>query len=392
VALWVNRVISGAGLDFRFTTISDLIAALLCPKERARPAYWGVIFFARMIPLGTGQMATGIGRRRFIGAIGCLAAFLPFGAESPIHRAHAAAGAPTEIGFVSPFSKSDTEPWLQAFRQGLHELGWVEGDNIRIETRYAAGNVALLPELVASLVSAKVALIVVSVTPDALVAAKATKTIPIVMASAGDPVAAGLIQNLARPGGNITGLSQMTTDIAAKRLEMLKDVASGVSRVGVLWNPADVSSTLAWKEIQSPAKRLGIELNSLEVQDVNQFDNVFATAAFAKIDALYALPAPIFVDNEKRIAEFAAKNGLPSIFHLPEFVHLGGLMAYGPDRAAMYGRAATYVDKILKGANPGDLPVEQPTKFELVVNLKTAKALGLTVPPSLLLRADEVIE
>ena len=160
----------------------------------------------------------------------------------------------------------------------------------------------------------------------------------------------------------------------------------------MLWNPADVSSTLAWQEIQSPAKRLGIELNSLEVQDVNQFDNVFATATLAKIDALYALPAPIFVDNEKRIAEFAAKNRLPSIFHLPEFVHLGGLMAYGPDRAAMYGRAATYVDKILKGANPGDLPVEQPTKFELVVNLKTAKALGLTVPPSLLLRADEVIE
>jgi putative ABC transport system substrate-binding protein len=337
-------------------------------------------------------MASGVGRRRFLSAIGGIAASSLLGIPLVPHRACAAGGVASEIGFVSPFSRSDTEPWLQALRQGLRDLGWVEGENIKIEYRYADGQVERLPGLVSDLIQHKVALIVVSVTPDALVAAKATKTIPIVMASAGDPIAAGLVQNLARPGGNITGLSQMTTDMAAKRLEMLKDVAPDLSRVGVLWNPTDIASTIAWQEIQLPAKRLGIELNSLEVQTLDQFDNAFATATRAKIGAIYALPAPIFVDNEKRIAEFATKSHIPSVFHLPEFVRLGGLMAYGPNRAALYRRAATYVDKILKGANPGELPVEQPTEFDLVINLKTAKTLGLSVPPSLLLRADEVIE
>jgi putative ABC transport system substrate-binding protein len=249
-----------------------------------------------------------------------------------------------------------------------------------------------LPELVADLINHQVELIVVAVTPDALAAAKATKTIPIVMASAGDPIAAGLIQNLARPGGNITGLSQMSTDLAAKRLELLKEVVPNLSSVGVLWNPRDAISALTWQEIQLPARRINIQLHSLEVKDSSEFDSAFTKATGAKVGAIYVLPAPIFVNNEKRIAEFAAKNRFPSVFHLPEFVHLGGLMSYGPDRVDLFRRAASYVDKILKGANPGDLPVEQPTKFELVINLKTAKALGLTIPPSLLTTADEVIE
>jgi putative tryptophan/tyrosine transport system substrate-binding protein len=327
-------------------------------------------------------------RRDFITLLGGAAVVWPIAG-----RAQQSAGkAPREIGMLSPFSRSDSEAWRIAFRRGLRELGWVEGENIRIEYRYAEGKAERLPELVADLISQKVEVIVVAVNTDALVAAKATKTIPIVMASAGDPVAAGLINSLARPGGNITGLSQMATDLAAKRLEMLKEVAPNLSSVGVLWNPRDGTSSITWQDIQLPARRINIELYSLEVKTFDEIDAAFTKATNAKVGALYILPAPIFVENEKRIADFAAKMGIPSVFHLPEFVRLGGLMAYGPDRADLFRRAATYVDKILKGANPGDLPVEQPTKFELVINLKTAKAIGVTVPPALLTSADEVIE
>ena len=327
-------------------------------------------------------------RRDFITLFGGAAVVWPIAG-----RAQQSAGkAPREIGMLSPFSRSDSEAWRIAFRRGLRELGWVEGENIRIEYRYAEGKAERLPELVADLISQKVEVIVVAVNTDALVAAKATKTIPIVMASAGDPVAAGLINSLARPGGNITGLSQMATDLAAKRLEMLKEVAPNLSSVGVLWNPQDGISSITWQEIQLPARRINIELHSLEVKTFDEIDAAFTKATNAKVGALYILPAPIFVENEKRIADFAAKMGIPSVFHLPEFVRLGGLMAYGPDRADLFRRAATYVDKILEGANPGDLPVEQPTKFELVINLKTAKAIGVTVPPALLTSADQVIE
>jgi putative ABC transport system substrate-binding protein len=184
----------------------------------------------------------------------------------------------------------------------------------------------------------------------------------------------------------------MSTDLAAKRLELLRDVIPNLSSVGVLWNPRDALSVLTWEEIQVPAKRINIELRSLEVAAVSEFDGALAKATDAKVGAIYVLPAPIFVNNEKRIAEFAINNRLPSVFHLSEFVRLGGLMSYGPDRVELYRRAATYVDKILKGANPGDLPVEQPTKFELVINLKTARILGLIVPATLLASANEVVE
>jgi len=327
-------------------------------------------------------------RREFITLLGGAAIAWPL----PLSAQQSAGKVPREIGMLSPFSRSDSEPWHMAFRQGLRELGWVEGENIRIEYRYAEGKSERLPELVTDLINRKVAVIVVAVTPDALAAAKATKTIPIVMASAGDPIATGLIQNLARPGGNITGLSQMSTDLAAKRLELLKEAVPDLSSVAVLWNPRDAISTITWQEIQLPARRINIALHSLEVKDAGEFDSAFTKATGARAGAIYALPAPIFVNNEKRIADFAVKSRLPSLFHLAEFVRLGGLMAYGPDRVDLFRRAATYVDKILKGANPGDLPVEQPTKFELIINLKTAKALSLNVPPSLLARADEVIE
>jgi putative ABC transport system substrate-binding protein len=187
-------------------------------------------------------------------------------------------------------------------------------------------------------------------------------------------------------------MSQMLTELVGKRLELLKEAAPSISRVAVLWNPGDAISIVAWQELQAPARQLGIDLYSLEVHSGDQFDVALASAAGVNVGAIMAMPAPIFVDNEKRIADFAAANRLPSIFHLPEFVHVGGLLSYGPDRSYLFRRAASYVDKILKGAKPADLPVEQPTKFELVINLNTAKTLGLTVPPLLLAVASEVIE
>jgi ABC-type uncharacterized transport system substrate-binding protein len=296
------------------------------------------------------------------------------------------------IGFLSPVSASATALWHQAFRQGLRDLGWVEGKNLSIEYRYAEGRSDQLPDLAADLVRLKVDIIVASSGTDALAAQNATRTIPIVMASAGDPVAIGLVESLARPGGNITGLSQIAPELAGKRLELLKEIVPKLSRVAVFWNPQGRTSTVAWKEIQLPARELGIKLHSLEVRSSNDFDKAFDDATKAGAGALVIMPDPVFVTNLKRIADFAATSRLPSISHLTEFVDSGGLAAYGPDRSDMFRRAATYVDKILKGTKPADIPVEQPMKFELVINLKTAKQIGLTIPPNVLARADRVIK
>jgi putative ABC transport system substrate-binding protein len=296
------------------------------------------------------------------------------------------------IGLLSPFSRADTEQWHQAFRQGLRNLGWVEGTNVRLEYRFADGQQERLPGLVAELIALRVDVIVVTVTTDAVPAAKATKTIPIVMASTGDPVGTGLIASLARPGGNVTGLTQVATDLSAKRLELLKEIAPGHSRVAVLWDPLDPVARLSWQEIQAPARQLGMELDSLEVRSGDLFEAAFARAVSANDSAVMLMPAAKGVVHRKQISDLALANRLPSIFFLREFVQSGGLMSYGPDRSDLFRRAAAYVDKILKGASPSDLPVEQPTKFELVINLKTAKALGLVVPPTLITRADELIE
>jgi putative ABC transport system substrate-binding protein len=296
------------------------------------------------------------------------------------------------LGLLSPFSRSDTAQWHKAFRQGLRDLGWIEGTSVAIDYRYGDGRTERLDALVAELLVLPVDIIVVAVTPDALAARNATTQVPIVMASAGDPVAAGLVASLARPGGNVTGLSQMAADLVGKRLELLRAVAPRIDRVAVLWNPRDKISTLSWQEIQRPARQLGVALQSLEVRGPDDFDPAFAAAVGADADAVIALPAPLFVANEQRIAEFAASRRLPSAFHLPEFVRFGGLLSYGPDRSDLFRRAATYVDQILKGAKPGELPIQQPTKFELVVNLKTAGLLGLPIPESILAAADEVIE
>jgi putative ABC transport system substrate-binding protein len=296
------------------------------------------------------------------------------------------------IGLLSPFSPSATALWHQEFLQGLRDLGWIEGKNISIEYRYAEGKRDRLPDLVADLVRLKVDIIVASVNTDALVAKNATRTIPIVMASAGDPVATGLVDSLARPGGNLTGLSQMAPEMAGKRLELLKEIVPKLSRIAVLWNPQGTTSTLNWKEIQLPARELGVKLHSLEVQSFNDFDKAFEDATRARAGAISIMPDQLFAGNLKRIADLAVKSRLPSIFHLSEFADSGGLVAYGPDRSDQFRRAAVFVDKILKGAKPADLPVEQPTKFEFVINLKTAKQIGLTIPPNVLARADKVIK
>jgi len=296
------------------------------------------------------------------------------------------------IGMLSGFSPSGYAPSYQAFRLGLRDLGWVEGKNISIEYRHAEGRHDRLPELAADLVRLKVDVIVTAATSDALAAQRATKAIPIVMVAAGNPVANGLVESLARPGGNVTGLSQMLQEVSGKRLELLKEMVPKLSRVAVLWNPNSASATLNWKENQQPARQLGIQLFSLEVRSPSELDKAFEAATNVRAGALAILPDPVISTNLERIVDFAAKSRLPSIYQSSEFADAGGLVTYGPDRADLFRRAATYVDKILKGTKPGDLPVDQPTKLELVVNLKTAKAIGITIPQSVLFRADKVIE
>jgi putative ABC transport system substrate-binding protein len=320
-------------------------------------------------------------------ALGAMLLALSFPAD-----AQQPAGKVPRIGFLSPFSPSAYPVWHQAFRQGLRDLGWVEGKNISIEYRYSEGRNDRLPDLAADLVRLKVDIIVASVTTDGLAAKKATRAIPIVLASSGDPVASGLVESLPRPGGNITGLSQISPELAGKRLELLKEIVPKLSRLGVLWNPQGPISKLNWKEIQLPARELGIQLHSLEVRSANDFDKAFEDATKARAGALTIMPDVVFLENLKRVADLAAKSRLPSIFHVTEFVDSGGLIAYGPDRSDLFRRAATYVDKILKGAKPADLPVERPTKFEFAINLKTAKQIGITIPQSVLYRADKVIK
>ena len=297
-----------------------------------------------------------------------------------------------KIGVLSPFSPAVAESWHQALRQGLRDLGWIEGKNIAIEYRFADGKSDRLGPLAAELVRQKVDVIVTAVNTDTLADKNATKTIPVVMASAGDPVAFGLVQSLARPGGNVTGLSQIAPELSGKRLELLKEMVPHLSRVAVLWNPKGITSPISWKESQEPARELGLHLESIEVTSAERLDKGVEKAKSSRVGALAIMPDPLFAGNLKTIAELAVKSRLPAIFHLPEFVDAGGLVAYGPDRVDMFRRAASYVDKILKGAKPADLPVEQPMKFELVINLKTAKQIGLTIPPQVLARADRVIK
>jgi putative ABC transport system substrate-binding protein len=306
-------------------------------------------------------------------------------------RAQAPAGI-RRIGHLSPNFPADAVLWHEAFRLGLRDLGWVEGKNVSIEYRYAEGREDPLSELAADLLRLKVDVIVAGNPNAALAAQKASRTIPIVVVAAGDPVALGLVESLARPGGNVTGLSTMTFELSGKRLELLREMIPKLSRVAVLWNPQGPASTLNWKEVQLPARQLGIQLHSMEVRSPDELDKAFEAVTRARVGALTIMPDALVTSNIKRIAALAGKNRLPAIYHFSEFADAGGLVTYGTDRADLYRRAATFADKILKGARPGDLPIERPTKFELVVNMKTARAIGIKIPQSILVRADRVIE
>ena len=280
---------------------------------------------------------------------------------------------------------------LELFRQELRALGYVEGKNLAFEHRSAEGKLDRLPALADDLVGLKVDVLLTSSTEVALALKNATKTIPIVFLFVSDPVAAGLVDSLARPGGNITGFTNISPVLAGKRLELLKETIPKLSRVAVLWDPENPSTAEQWKESQLPARALGLQLHSMEVSSADKYEGAFKEAIKARSAALAVTQHTLASSNQKRIAHLSEKNRLPAIYPRGDYVASGGLMSYGPDRAESYRRAAVMVDKILKGTKPADIPVEQPTKFELVINLKAAKQIGLTIPPNVLARADKVI-
>jgi len=298
----------------------------------------------------------------------------------------------SRIGFFSYGSVEIEQSSLAAFRQKLRELGYLEGQNIVIEQRYAIGRSEKLPELLAELMALKVDLLVVAGDPAVHAAKKATNTIPIVMVASPDPVGTGLIASLAHPGGNVTGLSDFHGGVITKRLELLKEVVPSASRFAVLLNPVNPSNPLQLKDIQAAAPAFRVTLLPLEIKGPDDMDHTFTTIEKERPGALLVIGDRLFATHQKRIFEFVMKSRLPAIYSQSVYVDGGGLMSYGTSFADQYRRAATYVDKILKGAKPTDLPVEQPTKFEFAINLKTAKQIGLTIPRSVLARADRVIK
>jgi putative ABC transport system substrate-binding protein len=295
------------------------------------------------------------------------------------------------IGILSGSSASFFSARVEAFRQRLRQLGYVEGKNILIEYRFAEGKRERLPDLVAELVRLKVDVIVTVGVPAAQAAKKASGTIPIVFAGASDPVGTGLVSSLAQPGGNITGLSLMVPDLDGKRLELLKDAFPKATRVAFLWQPGGARGNLPLTDMEAAAKALGLELLSLEVRSLDDFEGAFARAKKERAQALITTTGERINTQQRQVLGFEAKNRLPAMYHYSEFVEAGGLMSYGPDNTDVWRRAVDFVDKILKGAKPGDLPIEQPTKFEMLINLKTAKQIGLTIPQKVLARADRVI-
>jgi putative ABC transport system substrate-binding protein len=284
------------------------------------------------------------------------------------------------------------DPGVEAFKQGLRELGYIERENVAIERRSAEGKLERLPDLAAELVQLKVDVIVASSNLAIIALKKATQTSPIVMAIAGDPVGAGFIASLARPGGNITGLTVIAEQLSRKRLELLREINSKITRVGVFRNPTTPTHAILWEETRAAATTLGIKVFPLDIRGPDDIEGAFGTLAREHAEGLIVLPEPVSFTNRKQIVDLAAKTRLPAMYPWNEFADSGGLMVYSPNRDDLWRRSATYVDKILKGAKPSDLPVEQPKKFDLIINLKTAKALGLKIPPALLLRADQVIE
>jgi putative ABC transport system substrate-binding protein len=296
------------------------------------------------------------------------------------------------IGMLETRSQELNATNLDAFRQGLRKLGYVEGRNLVIEYRSADGRAERFPDLAGELLRMKVDLIVASGTAASLAAKRLTQTVPVVMAYAGEPVEAGLVASLAHPGGNVTGLSGFTVHIEAKRLGLLRELLPSFVRIAALYSMNNPSGVQQWKEVETAARSLGVQAQLLDVRKPEDLAPAFDAATRQRADGLLVGQAVLMQANRKLVVDLAAKHRLPAIYRTMDFIEAGGLMAYGPSYPDLYRSAATYVDKIFKGANPGDLPVEQPAKFELVINLKTARALGLTIPQSLLLRADEVIQ
>ena len=333
-------------------------------------------------------------RRDFIALIGSavtasIARPVPLGAQQ--------AGSIPRVGYmvIGSLESPEGRRGVDAFRQGLSERGYVEGQNIVTEYRAAHGNIERFPGLAAELVRLKVDVIVAANTPAGRAAQQATTTIPVVVSVMGDPVGDGLVASLARPGGNITGLTFLGPELVAKRVELLKEALPSISRVAVLWHPdayGERTTKNMLRDVEAAARTVGVQLRFADVRGADEFDRAFSAITAEPADALIVFPSSMLFNERRRIVDLAAKYRLPSIFIAREFVELGGLISYGASIYDLIRRSATFVDKILKGAKPGDLPVEQPTRFELVINLKTAKALGLTIPQSLLLRADDVID
>jgi len=329
-----------------------------------------------------------VDRRAFVATLagGMLAAPLAAQAQQ--------SGKVWRIGYLgsTPLTEPEMAPVWTAFVEALREHGWAESRNIVIERRYADGHVERFSELAVELARLRVDVIVAASHPAALAATKATSDIPIVMAGVGDALRYGLVASLARPGGNVTGITLITQDVAAKGLELLKELSPRPMRVGFLRNVGLPFSDVIWNDVRTAAAQLGLILRPLDVRSADDLEPAFATAARDRLDALFVRADPLLFANRERVVKLAAQHRLVAMYSAGEFVRGGGLMCYSAPLTAAFRGAAAYVDKILKGAKPADLPVEQPTKFELVINLKTAKALGLTIPPSLLARADEVIQ
>jgi putative ABC transport system substrate-binding protein len=299
----------------------------------------------------------------------------------------------SKVGYLQATARANVSHLVDAFRQGLRELGYVEGRSVVLEIRAAEGESERLPELARELVRLKPDVIVATSDPAIAAVKRETQTIPIVMAFSTDPAGTGFVASLARPGGNVTGLSTISPELSGKRLELLREVVPGLSRVAMLWNPDARGNLLDYKETETLARSLRLELQSVELSSVEDLDRAFAAVTKGRAQALIVPSGnPVVVTKRSQVTSLAQRHRLPAVYNAKEFVMDGGLMSYGPSVQDMFRRAAVYVDKILKGAKPGDLPVEQPTKFELAINLKTAKVLGLTIPPSLLQRADHVIQ
>jgi putative tryptophan/tyrosine transport system substrate-binding protein len=323
-------------------------------------------------------------RREFISLLSGVAAW-------PHHvRAQVSSAKIPRLGILQP--GKPPEPLVEALQQRLRDLGYVEGKSIAFEYRWALGKLEGLNELAKELVGSNVDVMTTLSTPAALAALNATRTIPIIFTGVGDPVGAGVVPNLAKPGGNITGISLLATELSAKRLEMLREITPSTSRVAMLWNDTNPSMVLRAREVNQAATKMGIDIHSVGVHVPIDLDNAFMTIESGRADALLTLVDPFTREHRKRIVEFATQKRLPAMYEAREFVDAGGLISYGPSLIATSRRAAEYIDKVLKGTKPADLPVEQPTKFELVIDMKTVKALGINIPQAILMRADEVIE